>query len=568
VAKLESPITGPGGARCAATTIIGVVQALPRLLALASAVGIVLQAGTLIHPAPAGSAVTGIGSRVQRLARLLVLPLAVTIVFGAGIALRVWQINALGYNSDEAVYAGQAASIANDPKLTEFFPIFRAHPLLFQSILSVGYHFGASDLFARLVSAAVGVLTIYLVYELGKLLYGRKAGLLATLFVALMPYHVVVSRQVLLDGPMTLFATLTLYLLARFAASGRPAWLYAAGAAMGLTFLSKETSILLLGAIYAFFALSPEVRVRPRDLALSMVVMALVIAPFPLSLIFAGKTGTGGQYLAWQLFRRPNHDWTFYPTTVPEVIGPLIIVAAIAGLWLLRRESSWREKLLISWIVVPALFFQLWPVKGFQYLLPIAPPIAVLAGRTLGRWSPRLDMGILRRRISGPWLQPLAAGIVAITLLIPSWQRIQPSTSESFLAGSGGVPGGREAGEWVEQNVPEGAKFLTIGPSMANILQFYGYRKAYGLSVSPNPLHRNPAYEPVPNPDLLIRNSELQYVVWDAFSASRSSFFSDGILKYADRYNGRVVHTESVTVTTPDGQKAEKPVIIIYEVRP
>jgi hypothetical protein len=537
-------------------------------LALASAVGIVLQAGTLIHPAPAGSAVTGIGSRVQRLARLLVLPLAVTIVFGAGIALRVWQINALGYNSDEAVYAGQAASIANDPKLTEFFPIFRAHPLLFQSILSVGYHFGASDLFARLVSAAVGVLTIYLVYELGKLLYGRKAGLLATLFVALMPYHVVVSRQVLLDGPMTLFATLTLYLLARFAASGRPAWLYAAGAAMGLTFLSKETSILLLGAIYAFFALSPEVRVRPRDLALSMVVMALVIAPFPLSLIFAGKTGTGGQYLAWQLFRRPNHDWTFYPTTVPEVIGPLIIVAAIAGLWLLRRESSWREKLLISWIVVPALFFQLWPVKGFQYLLPIAPPIAVLAGRTLGRWSPRLDMGILRRRISGPWLQPLAAGIVAITLLIPSWQRIQPSTSESFLAGSGGVPGGREAGEWVEQNVPEGAKFLTIGPSMANILQFYGYRKAYGLSVSPNPLHRNPAYEPVPNPDLLIRNSELQYVVWDAFSASRSSFFSDGILKYADRYNGRVVHTESVTVTTPDGQKAEKPVIIIYEVRP
>ena len=26
---------------------------------------------------------------------------------------------------------------------------------------------------------------------------------------------------------------------------------------------------------------------------------------------------------------------------------------------------------------------------------------------------------------------------------------------------------------------------MTIGPSMANILQFYGHRKAYGLSVSP-----------------------------------------------------------------------------------
>ena len=32
--------------------------------------------------------------------------------------------------------------------------------------------------------------------------------------MALMPYHVVVTRQVLLDGPMTFFATLTLVLFA------------------------------------------------------------------------------------------------------------------------------------------------------------------------------------------------------------------------------------------------------------------------------------------------------------------------------------------------------------------
>ena len=31
------------------------------------------------------------------------------------------------------------------------------------------------------------------------------------------------------------------------------------------------------------------------------------------------------------------------------------------------------------WIGVPVAFLELWPVKGFQYLLPIAPVIAVLA---------------------------------------------------------------------------------------------------------------------------------------------------------------------------------------------
>ncbi len=489
-------------------------------------------------------------------------------VLAIGSFIRVWQINAVGFNSDEAVYAGQAASIANETDLVEFFPIFRAHPLLFQSVLSIGFPFGAGDLFSRLVSAAIGIATIYLVYRLAYLLYGRKAGLIAALILALMPYHVVVTRQVLLDGPMTFFATLTLYLLARFVMTGRPVWLYSTGAAMGLTFLAKEPAILFVAAIYSFFALSPEIRLRIKDLAVSAALMVLVIAPFPLVVLLAGKTGNGGQVLVWQLFRRPNHGLDFYPTNVPEAIGPLVILAALAGLWLLRRERSWRETLLLSWIVVPLLFFQLWPVKGFQYLIPLAPAIAVLAGRTLGRWSPGASIAILRRRNYGAWLGPLAVGIVAVTLLIPTWQRVQPSSSDSFLAGSGGVSGGREAGEWIEEHVPEGAQMMTIGPSMANILQFYGHRKAYGLSVSPNPLHRNPAYEPIPNPDLLIRTNELQYIVWDSFSASRSSFFSDKILRYADRYNGRVVHTETIAVTTPDGEDAETPVIVIYEVRP
>ena len=116
--------------------------------------------------------------------------------------------------------------------------------------------------------------------------------------------------------------------------------------------------------------------------------------------------------------------------------------------------------------------------------------------------------------------------------------------------------------------MPADAQLLAVGPSMANIIQFYGHRKAYGLSVSPNPLNRNPAYEPIANPDQKIRSNELQYLVWDAYSASRSKFFSRAIQRYADRYHGRVVHAESVTVTSASGAKVRKPVIQIYSVRP
>jgi predicted membrane-bound mannosyltransferase len=253
--------------------------------------------------------------------------------------LRTWQLNEVGFNSDEAVYSGQAAAIAEDSGVGDLFPVFRAHPLLLQTVLSLGWRLGLGVGFERFAVAAIGVATVYLVYELGKLLYGSRTGLVAALLMALMPYHVVVTRQVLLDGPMTLFATLTLLLLARFVLSGRPAWLYASGAAMGLTFLSKETSIVLLCAIYAFLALTPELRVRLRDLGIALGAMAVVIAPFPLSLMVAGHTGTGESYLTWQLFRRPNHDWLFYPSTVPEAVGPLVIVATETALWLYGRET-------------------------------------------------------------------------------------------------------------------------------------------------------------------------------------------------------------------------------------
>ena len=493
---------------------------------------------------------------------------ALVLILIAAVGVRVWRLNEIGYNTDEAVYAGQAAAISRDPTLKEIFPIFRAHPLLFQFMFAMLYGFGITDLAGRLLAVAIGVATVLVVYLLGKILYGREAGLLAALILAVMPYHVIVTRQVLLDGPLVFCSTLTLYLMARYAVTGNSAWLHAVGVGMGLTFLAKETGIILLGSVYAFFALSPEIRIRIRDIIISVLLMFAMILPFPVSLWLAGGSTTGQQYFIWQFFRRPNHTWDFYLTTTPGAIGILVILAALLGLLFLYRQSSWREKLLLLWILVPVIFFQIWPTKGYQYLLPIAPPVAVLAARALTRWSTSRSIAIRDREIDLNWLKMGLAGIVIISVVLSSWRIIQPATSGTFLAGTGGVPGGREAGQWVLENVPEGATLMTIGPSMANILQFYGNRQAMGLSVSPNPLHRNPSYDPIDNPDLQIRTNEIQYVVWDSYSAGRSDFFSEKLLELAVRYHGRIVHTETVPLTTESGQKIDKTVIIIYKVHP
>jgi hypothetical protein len=488
--------------------------------------------------------------------------------------LRLWRISAVGFNSDEAVYAGQAAALAGNPHYVDMFPVFRAHPMLFQSVLSPLFRAGEVDVAGRVVVAVFGAATVVAVYLVGARLYDRRVGVLAALLVAVMPYHAVVTRQVLLDGPMTLFATVTLYCFIRYAEAHRLLWFVASAGALGLTMLVKESSIVLAGGVYAFVALTPSVRRPLRAGLLAMAVLVLVFATHPVSQALAGRTSTGRSYLVWQLMRRPNHSMTFYLETVTLAIGPLVLVAMFAGLWWLRRAGSWRETLLVCWIAAPVAAFQAWPVKGFQYLLPIVAPVAVLAARALlamrvpdalagrpgrftGRFGGRVRAPVVIRAV-------VVAGVVA-TLIVATWGAINRRDNATFLAGSGGVPGGRETGRWLAANTPAGSVVLTLGPSMANIVQYYGHRRCYGLSVSPNPLHRNPAYEPLPNPDRSLRHNELQYVVWDRFSAERSPFFSERLLALARRYHGRTVHTEYVRGS---GKRGRIPVIVVYEVRP
>ncbi|WNM38610.1 glycosyltransferase family 39 protein [Micromonospora halotolerans] len=504
-------------------------------------------------------------------------PSALVAIAALALYLRVWQLDALGFNSDEAVYAGQAASLAGNPNYTPFFPVFRAHPMLFQTLLSPFFRAGEVDVAGRVVVAALGVATVLAVHLLGARLYGRRVGLVAALLVAVMPYHVIVTRQVLLDGPMVLFATLTLYCLVRFVQSQQVLWYVAAGGMLGLTMLTKETSIVLAGGVYAFLALTPTVRRPVRLSLLAVAAMAAVFATHPVSQAMAGRSQTGKSYLVWQLFRRPNHSMGFYLETVPPAMGLLVVVAAAGGLWWLRRHRSWRETLLLSWIAAPVLFFQLWPVKGFQYLLPAVAPVAVLAARALTGMPVPGRIRRLLRRVDRAGVGPsrvvrtvrgTVLAVVTLSLLVPSWHAVNRADNATFLAGSGGVPGGREAGRWLARNTPQGSVVLTLGPSMANIIQYYGHRRGYGLSVSPNPLRRNPSYEPLPNPDWWLRHNDLHYVVWDSFSAGRSTFFSERLMVLIRRYHGRVVHTEFVNGTDSTGARVPVPVIIIYEVRP
>jgi hypothetical protein len=151
--------------------------------------------------------------------------------------------------------------------------------------------------------------------------------------------------------------------------------------------------------------------------------------------------------------------------------------------------------------------------------------------------------------------------VVAISLLAPTWSSINDSSPSGSLAGTGGLPAGRETGRWIRDHIPPDVQMMTIGPSMANVLEFYGDRKVWALSVSTDPRQRNPVYKPVKNPDLAIREGSIQYIVWDAYSADRSKPSSSRLLRYVSKYRGRLIYEATIP-----GKR--DPVIRIYEEQP
>ena len=78
---------------------------------------------------------------------------------------------------------------------------------------------GPYFLLGRLLSVAMGTASVYLVYRLGRDAFGRPAGLLAALFLAVAPLHVAYSHMAVTDVTAVAFSLLALVLLQR--AAGR-----------------------------------------------------------------------------------------------------------------------------------------------------------------------------------------------------------------------------------------------------------------------------------------------------------------------------------------------------------
>ena len=145
--------------------------------------------------------------------------------------------------------------------------------------------FGFSSLSMLVPQALMGVAAVGLVYDLTRRVWGRPAGFVAGLVLALTPISVAIARHNNPDALLVLCCVAALWCVVRGLADGRTRWLVLSGVAIGLGFETKMAAALIVvpGLAAAWLWVAPRGRVAAlRQLAAGGAAMVAVGAAWPL----------------------------------------------------------------------------------------------------------------------------------------------------------------------------------------------------------------------------------------------------------------------------------------------
>ncbi len=335
----------------------------------------------------------------------------------------------------------------------------------------------ASYLWARGTTALFGVLTVLLVYLVGRRVFSEKAGLAGALLLALSPLHVEHSHYATTDVPTAALALLALLLMLDFLKEGNDGRAFLAGLVVGLAGGFKYNAVVALLPLLVAVGMRtlrwgpPEEGVlrplgrffgRALGLALLGVVVGYTLAcPFtfadlPTFLDDLGYEthiyrfgGEAGVIRVYEVGDRLLPPWQAYAHALWRENAP----AALAYLGgtvclLLRRRKQDLLLLLFTWGYY--LFLASYASIFVRNVLVSLPGMTVLGGGALADGVDGLA-GRLRRRPA--FLEPLLlAGLLLAIVASPTVRLLK---ADAYRATP---PSQRLARQWLDQHVAPGEK--------------------------------------------------------------------------------------------------------------
>jgi 4-amino-4-deoxy-L-arabinose transferase-like glycosyltransferase len=329
------------------------------------------------------------------------LALAVMLIIFSGYGLRdPWP-------ADEPRFASLARDMATTGEW--LFPrvggdLYQDKPPVFFWLLALAYSVigtvrGSFLLPSLLASAG----TVFLLYDVGRRLVDRSAGLIAALGVLSTLQFVLVMRGAQIDGTLCFLVTLSMYGLIRHLLLG-PAWgwYFTAGLAAGIGVITKGVGFLPLLMLLPFFLLRragwqgfADVSGGGAKWLLALGGFLLGVSLWLVPMLYTVATSGSPDYVAYRdeiLFKQTvtryaqswhhNKPWYYF---LVEVVPALWLPCSAALFWLVPRwRRAWRERdgrvwMPLLWVVLVLLFFSASSGKRGVYILPALPALAIAA---------------------------------------------------------------------------------------------------------------------------------------------------------------------------------------------
>jgi mannosyltransferase len=363
--------------------------------------------------------------------------LAVAAICALAAALRLASLGGKSLWLDEAF----SVALARAP-----WPVFvrelqtkEANMGLYYLLLRWWLPLGLSESVVRLLSALIGIATVPVIYVVGTRLFGRRAGLVAALALALDPFHLALSQDAR-SYPLAMFLVVCSVwafthvvedatpspAIAKTSESGQPirqafrVWAWRTGyviASAAAVYAHLYAAFVLL-AEWTSLLLKPPRRTMWRAVITSAAAIVLLVSPL-IAFVLRGQH-RNIDWIAAELPYAVAHLWQNVRTPVGSVatLYGILLAALIWAVWriTLRRRgerSAWPYLLITLWlatpIVIPIIFSVLVkPVFDARYAAVGLPAVALLVGAFAERLSSRRQMIALLAVIgtleaSGDW---------------------------------------------------------------------------------------------------------------------------------------------------------------------
>lgn len=323
----------------------------------------------------------------------------------------------------------------------------------------------------RLVAVVLGILTVWAVYVLARKAYGRKAGLIAALLMAVLPIHVMHSKFMAVDVPATFLVTLALVFALRISEKQRARDYIFAGLIAGLAAGTKYNAGLVIAApiIVHFTVCQASVLKRifsPKLLGMILCAAVGFLIGTPGAVLYTGDFARDFRYEVWHVLT--GHGLVFtgtgsgfvYHITHSLCAGmglPLLALSLIGLLYALRRRTT-ADIAMLVFLAAYYTVIGLAQVRFARYTIPILPVLVIFAAR--------LSSDTLARLFSGRSISRVVGYLAVVVLVTVTTYTAGYSVAidRSFVV----TDTRDQAVAWVFSAIPQGA---SIG--MPTIPYFY-----------------------------------------------------------------------------------------------